>query len=167
MCRHDCAKPRELVTSTDPLPNAADAEYLTAAFHRARVASGVRVLRSSVDSISPTITSQNIRLPLIYGGVTADAPASVILKVAHPGRRMSHWTGGQHEVVFYRDVAIQMTRQFVPRCFDAQCDPATGDWHLVLEDLTETHAPLPSWPRPPSTADCARILTTRARFHAA
>jgi hypothetical protein len=49
--------------------------------------------------------SQIIRLRLTYGEATPDAPASVVLKVAHPELRMSHWAGGQQEVAFYRDVA--------------------------------------------------------------
>jgi hypothetical protein len=61
----------------------------------------------------------------------------------------------------------RLTQRLVPRCFDAHCDPAASEWHLILEDLTETHATLLSWPLPPSAEDCARILATRARFHAA
>jgi hypothetical protein len=80
---------------------------------------------------------------------------------------VSHWTSGQQEVAFYRDVVAEMTRRMVPRCFEAHCDPAAGDWHLILEDLTETHATLPwHWPLPPSVEDCAGILAAHARLHA-
>lgn len=44
-----------------------------------------------------------------------------------------------------------MTRGLVPRCFEAHCDPSAGEWDVVLEDQTPTHA---------------RILAARERFHA-
>jgi len=69
---------------------------LSAAFHRAGVACGARELRIDVDSVRPTIMSQIVRLRLSYDGTTPDAPATVILKVAHPERLASHWIGGQH-----------------------------------------------------------------------
>jgi thiamine kinase-like enzyme len=64
-------------------------------------------------------------------------------------------------------VAPATPASLLPRCFDAQWDDATRGWHLLLEDLTDTHA-LPSvWPLPPRRADCERIIATLARFHAA
>ena len=40
-------------------------------------------------------------------------------------------------------------------------------WHLILEDLTETHAPATDWPLPPSDGQCRTILGSLGRLHAA
>ena len=55
----------------------------------------------------------------------------------------------------------------MPRCFDAAWDEETKAWHLVLEDLSESHAMPTEWPLPPTMAQCKAILATLARFNAA
>src|SRR5689334_7187780 len=55
----------------------------------------------------------------------------------------------------------------VPRYFDAHDADATTPWHLVLEDLTDTHALATEWPLPPSEARCRAIMGSLGRFHAA
>ena len=52
-------------------------------------------------------------------------------------------------------------------CHDAHLDETTGDWHLLLEDLRDTHAAPSAWPLPPTTADSEAVIRTLARFHAA
>jgi thiamine kinase-like enzyme len=60
-----------------------------------------------------------------------------------------------------------MTDPPVPRCYDAVFDETAGRFHLLLEDLSETHAVVSGWPLPPTDAQCERIVETYARFHAA
>jgi hypothetical protein len=55
----------------------------------------------------------------------------------------------------------------VPRCFDARWDADTGAWHLLMEDLTDSHSIASRWPLPPTLEQCERIVQVRARFHAA
>jgi hypothetical protein len=66
-------------------------------------------------------------------------------------QRSSHRTSGQSGVSLRHDVAVEMMRGLVPHCFEAHCDPSAGEWDVVLEDQTATHA---------------RILAARERFHA-
>jgi hypothetical protein len=153
--------------STEILPKAAEATQLTAALRRAGVLGPEAVRDVTVESTRLLIMSRITRLRLTYDGAAPDAPRSVIVKTAHPDRVAPGLTRGKQEVAFYREVASAMTGGLVPRCFEAAWDAATGDWHLVLEDLAPTHATPAPWPLPPGEADCARIVAARARFHAA
>ena len=49
----------------------------------------------------------------------------------------------------------------------AHLDEATGDWHLLLEDLRDTHESPSQWPFPPTFDRSETIIRTLARFHAA
>ena len=75
--------------------------------------------------------------------------------------------GGLQEVEFYTKVATATEPRLVPRCFEAPSDATTEDWHLLLEDLTDTHAIATVWPLPPTSQQCEHIVGTFARFHAA
>lgn len=55
----------------------------------------------------------------------------------------------------------------MPRCFEAHDADAATPWHLILEDLTETHALATQWPLPPSEAQCRTIVGSPGRLHAA
>ncbi|HKD74002.1 MAG TPA: hypothetical protein VKB76_00850, partial [Ktedonobacterales bacterium] len=111
--------------------------------------------------------SRIVRLRLAYDGESGDAPASIILKTAHPERVAMGFEAGRHEVAFYRDVGTATPPGLLLRCFEAQEDAEAKSWHLLLEDLTETHMVATAWPLPPSLAQCERIVDVRARFHAA
>ena len=145
----------------------ADPHYLTIALRRAGVLGDASVSEVTVESDRPTIVSRIVRLRLEYDGDSGDAPASIILKTAHPERVAMSWEGGRNEAAFYRDVAAAMSPSMVPRCFEAHADDAAKSWHLLLEDLTNSHMTVGSWPIPPSLSQCERIVETRARFHAA
>jgi hypothetical protein len=64
-------------------------------------------------------------------------------------------------------VAPSLPTGLVPRCFGAHRADATNPWHLVLEDLTDTHALATEWPLPPSEAKCRTIVGSLGRLHAA
>ena len=42
----------------------------------------------------------------------------------------------------------------------------TKDWHLILEDLTDSHVIGTTWPLPPTTEQCESIISALARLHA-
>lgn len=152
--------------TTEPLP-AADAAALTEALRRAGVLPTGRVRAVTVEAAFPTVLSRIARLRLDYEGAAAEAPRAVLLKTGHPDRAGPGWQAGRHEVAFYRDVAPAMPAGLVPRCFEAAWTEASNDWHLLLEDLTESHANPGHWPVPPDATQSARIVTGFARFHAA
>jgi hypothetical protein len=121
----------------------------------------------AVESDRTTILSRIIRLRLGFEGVVTGAPKSVILKTGLPDRIGGGWNAGRQEVAFYSTVAAATEPCLVPRCFEAVWNPTTDDWHLLLEDLTDTHVMATVWPLPPTTEQCERIVATWARFHAA
>lgn len=154
--------------TTPSLPQAVDAEHLTHVLRRAGALVHGCVSQVQVDSASATVLSHIFRLRPIYeGGSSGDAPRSLILKAGLADRPGGPWKGGMQEVAFYAEVAPAMPAGLVPRCFDAHWDPTSGAWHLLLEDLTESHLVATQWPLPPSYTQCEIIVRTRARFQAA
>ena len=154
------------MTMPESLPHAAQPEYLSDVLCRAGALGAGRVRDVVVESSKATILSRIIRLRLCYDGAAEEAPASLILKTGLPERAGARWSSGRHEVAFYRQIAAVMSARLVPRCFDAVWREDANDWHLLLEDLTDTHFALALWPMPPTREQSERIVATRARFHA-
>ena len=125
----------------------------------------------SVEASNPTVLSHVYRLQLAYDGDADGAPATLFLKTRHLERKTGAGAGGQpggrHEVEFYRRLAPTAAPDILVRCLDSYWDEASGDWHLLLEDLKDTHAMASPWPFPPTLPDCETIIRTLARFHAA
>jgi Ecdysteroid kinase-like family len=152
--------------TTEPLPRAADAEHLTEVLRRAGALGEGRVREVAVESSRATLLSSIVRLRPTYEGSAAGAPGSLILKTGLPGTGVGP-ESGRREVEFYTKVATAIATPAVPRCFEAAWDADTKDWHLLLEDLTDTHAVATRWPLPPTIAQCERIMRALAGCHAA
>jgi hypothetical protein len=152
----------------DSLLRLINAAHMNAMLERAGVLGDLHVRDVSIISDSPTLVSRIIRLRLTYDGPANALPGSLIIKTGLPEQQGAAWsTNGPKEVAFYRDVAPSLPAGLVPRCFEAHHAVAATPWHLVLEDLTETHAVPTEWPLPPSEAQCRSIVGSLARFHAA
>jgi thiamine kinase-like enzyme len=154
----------EAPVTQEPVPEAAGAERLTAVLRRCGVLGDGRVCGVEAETL-PTLISRVSRLRLTYDGAV-DAPGSVILKAGIRGRSGGLWEPGKLEVQFYGQVASAMSTPLVPRCFEAVWDAATKEWHLLFEDLSESHVIPTTWPLPPTMAQCEQILRALARFHA-
>jgi hypothetical protein len=151
----------------DPLLRLINPAHLNAILEQAGVLGDARVRDVAIVSDRLTLVSQIIRLRITYHGPASALPDSLILKTGRPERPGTEWLNGPKEVAFYRDVAPSLPAGLVPRCFEARQADATTPWHLVLEDLTETHALATEWPLPPSDAQCRVIVGSLARLHAA
>ena len=151
----------------DPLLRLINAAHLNAILERAGVLGGLHVRDVAVISDRPTLVSRIIRLRLAYDGPANALPGSLIVKTGLPQHRGSEWMNGRQEVAFYSDVAPSLPAGLVPRCFEAHHGDATTPCHLILEDLTETHALATEWPLPPSDAQCRTIVGALGRLHAA
>ena len=125
---------------TQPIPEAIQAERLTATLRRTGVLGEAHVSDVAVKSSRDTILSRIIRVRLMYSVPTGGAPRSLIFKTCHPDRVGDALHAGRQEVAFYDQIAPLMATNIVPRCFEAYRDAETSAWHLLLEDLTETHA---------------------------
>jgi Ecdysteroid kinase-like family len=152
--------------TTKVLPKAADAAHLTDILRHSGALAGGRVCEVAVEHSRATVLSQITRLRLAYEGAAPDAPSHLFLKTALPERADDTWHG-QQEVAFYSRVAVAMSARLVPRCFEASWDADSKAWHLLLEDLTDSHRLATAWPLPPTIAQCESIIRARARFHAA
>jgi hypothetical protein len=150
--------------TTESLPRAADADHLTEALRRSGALRDGSVRGVIADGSRATLLSRVDRLRLTYEGEALDAPNTIILKSGLP-ERLSRNAGSQ-EVAFYAQVTAQMPAGLVPRCFEACWDAETTAWHLLLEDLTDSHLFASRHPLPPTMVDSKRIIAAWARFHA-
>lgn len=148
------------------LPRSLDAEHLTEALRRSGVPGVGHVREVTVENSHATLLSRIVRLRLTYRQADAAAPSSLIFKTGLPERADVSWEGGRQEVAFYTQVAAAMAGRTVPRCYEAHWDPDSRAWHLLLEDLTDSHVIATIWPLPPTIEQCKTILDARARFHA-
>ena len=153
--------------TTDALPLLANAERLTEALRRSGVLGAGRVCNVAVMSSFPKLRSHTFRLSLGYEGPTANAPATLILKSGHLDGAGPPSYANRREIAFYLDVAPALPERLVPRCFEAVAATDTSAWHLLLEDLTESHFIATEWPLPPTLAQCDDIVEALARIHAA
>jgi len=151
--------------TAEVLPKAPDAAHLTDVLRRSGALAGGRVCEVTIEHSRATVLSRITRLRLTYEGAAPDAPSHLFLKTALPERASDTWHG-QQEVAFYSRIAAGMSARLVPRCFEAHWDPDSRTWHLLLEDLTESHRLATVWPLPPTVAQCESIIRARARFHA-
>jgi len=149
------------------LPDVVEPARLTAALRRGGVLDAGAVREVKVLHQRDTLVSHIIRLGLRYVGESAGAPQSLILKTARPDFAKTLAHGGRHEVAFYTQLAPTMPAGVVPRCFDGHFDEESLVWHLLLEDLTDSHEIATQWPLPPSRDQAMAIVTTLARWHAA
>ena len=127
-----------------------------------------RVERIAIESSRTTLISAIARLSLEYSpDAEAHPPARLFFKASRPDHSPELAAGVLKEVAFYETVAPLMRPGIVPLCYDAARDQAANTFHLLLEDLAETHVVVTEWPLPPTTEQCERIIDTYARFHAA
>jgi hypothetical protein len=154
--------------TTQSLPDATQPAHLTDALRRSGALADGQVRDVTVESSRATLLSRIIRLRLAYDGPAGSAaPNSLILKTGLAERAGQAWNSGRQEVAFYDRVAAAMAARLVPRCFEASWNAETNAWHLLLEDLTDSHVVATAWPLPPTIEQCESIVRARARFHAA
>ncbi len=146
------------MTATSALPAAASADHLTAALRKAGVLGAACVGNVAVMSSAKKLRSHTFRLRLDCDGPAGDAPGSVILKMGHLDSDGRSSYANRYEIAFYRDVAPALPERLVPRGFEAVDATDTSAWHLLLEDLTDSHFIATDWPLPPTLTQCEGIV---------
>lgn len=143
-------------------------DRLTAALQRRSHVPRGRIEGIAIESSRTTLISAIARLRLEWS-LDADGrlPSRLFLKMSRPDQNPEVASGVLKEVAFYDTVAPLMPPGIVPRCYDAAYDPAARTFHLLLEDLAETHFVVTEWPLPPTMEQCERIIDVYGRFHAA
>src|SRR5229473_937381 len=97
--------------TTDSLPPAANADYLTAALRKSGALGPARVCDVTVTSSLAKLRSLTRRLRLDYEGSAGDAPASLILKMGHLDAGRASYAN-RNEIAFYRDIARRCRRDW-------------------------------------------------------
>src|SRR5512142_2366970 len=141
------ARDRGIVVMTPPqLPAVVEPAQLTAALRRGGVLDAGAVREVKVLHQRDTVVSHITRLGLRYVGDSGGAPQSLILKTANAAFAEKLANGGRQEVTYYTELTPGMPPGLVPRCFDGHFDEDSLAWHLLLEDLTDSHAVAAAWP---------------------
>lgn len=96
----------------------------------------------------------------------ASAPSGLFLKISRPDLpRAIASEINRKEVEFYRTIPGLMTDPPFIRCYDAAYSQETGQSHLLLDDLSETHFQTES-PQLPSQTYCELAVDCLAQLHA-
>jgi len=112
---------------------------------------------------SPKAVSLIIPLQVRYSeDAPNSAPSRLILKIAKPFVKSQI----PKEVEFYGSIVNSVTNLPVIRCYQAVYSPEVGLFHLLLEDLSQTHLPHPPSQLPPLEVYSEQIVAALARLHA-
>ena len=147
-------------------PSWLTAEWLTDVLRRNGDSSGASVESFTVESPRATIISNVMRLRLAYSPPGDAGPRTLFLKMARRDVDAAVARGGSREVSFYSTAAPLTPDGLLPRCYEARYLEEGPTFHLVMEDLSDTHGLVSPWPLPPTVEQCERIIETYARFHA-
>lgn len=104
--------------------------------------------------------ASNAILRLRYSAdALGEKPAKLFFKLCNPGPG----TFGDSEILYYSIVAAQIPDAPIPRCYHSAYLKEDGKYNLLLEDLSDTHAPdiEPTWELAAST------ISSLAQLHAA
>jgi hypothetical protein len=145
-----------------------DPDWMTDVLGRSCALNGARVSEIRVTERNTSANASLARIALTWTPpAPPEAPASLFVKMTKDANAPGpHLPAGQKEVAFYRD-AHTFAGLPVPRCYDTARDEESGRFHLMLEDLAETHGDVTHWPVAPSFEQCKGIVAAFARFHAA
>ena len=143
----------------------ADRRVLTDVLRHSGDVSDGRVESVQVEARNPLISSVGRILP-VYSGTSDAAPRSLFFKTLRDDLGGALLRGHRRKAEFYASAAPRTPPDLLPRCYDATFLDEGLVFHLLFEDLSDTHEIVLAWPLPPTLAQCERIVQTYARFHA-
>ncbi|MFN8376560.1 MAG: aminoglycoside phosphotransferase family protein [Anaerolineae bacterium] len=142
----------------------ATAGWLTSALQKAGVLEYGEVT-SVVAKPQPGKASANLQVTYSEE-MPESTPSRLFLKIASPALTHGVPGLGKKEVIFYNAIAPDMAYLPVVRCFDALYSDEQDRYHLLMEDLGDTHIALPPSQLPPPEAHCEMIVDALAQIHA-
>lgn len=141
--------------------------WLTQALREGRLAGAVV---EDVHMITSWQTAGSVlsRVAVSYApDVRSKAPPCLFIKRPRVDRPVALTSAmGAREVAFYTQVAPHTPALPSLRCYAAAHDRDSGDWHLVLEDVSATHTQS-EWPLLPAEHACEGAMDALAALHAA
>ncbi len=149
-----------------PVPAWLTPDWLTEVLQRSGDLSDGRVDSFAIESARSTVLSNVGRIRPVYSPTSHAGPRSLFFKTLREDLGGALLPGNRHEVAFYAAAAPLTPAGLLPRCYDATFLDDGPVFHLLLEDLSDTHFVVSQWPLPPTLAQCEQILQTYARFHA-
>ena len=93
--------------------------------------------------------------------VSKTLPSHFFLKMTKPETAPLN----NREVIFYTQIAPLMPQSPAVDCYHAAYDPENGVYHLLLEDVSETHYTIPL-ALPPTRIQAEMMVDTLAKYHA-
>ena len=157
---HSEEEMKKVITSTEQITP----EWLTQRLHEKGGLSHGRVTKVEATSFPMRYASVISFLNVNYSDDAPEsAPRRLFLK-----RSLHECFDDQaiKEVFFYNVIADMMIDPPVVGCYDAVYSQEIGHYHLLLEDVSETHHVLESEPLPPTRLQCEQIIDCVAKFHA-
>jgi hypothetical protein len=139
-------------------------EHLTERLRASGALPAGRVTAVHAGEVKNTILSTIVSYRVEYSSdAPPHAPTRMILKGAGSGIDPLFRRASELEVEFYRQAAPLTPAGLVPACYDVEVTEAGV--RVLLEDLSDTHMVVTTWPLPPTLEVCERIVDTWAAFH--
>lgn len=110
------------------------------------------------DSIQSNWARNAVLKPIYSADALGEKPEKLFVKLCNPGPG----TFGDSEIIYYAVVAPEIKDAPIPRCYHSAYDIEQGKYHLVLQDLSATHAP----DVPPTWELATGAITAMAQLHA-
>ena len=148
-------------------PEQASSEWLTSVLRKNDVLEFGAVSEVRIGLTKTLPVSRVARLQVAYSpDASPAAPAQLFLKLSNPDaiNRIKLLTNNS-EVEFYDRVAGEMNSPPLIRCYDTAFSAETGESHILLADLSETHFQ-PEQTQSPSPFYSELAVTALAQFHA-
>ena len=138
-----------------------DAAWLTSVLHAAGALEHGQVSR--IEQVhSESTNARCARLILQYSDdARGSPPPSLFLKICSAESAEF----GTTEIEWYTKIAVPVRECPIPRCYHVAYAPDTGQYHLLLEDLSDTHHNL--WGMQPAAELACKTAVSLARIHAA
>ena len=135
--RKDCSTMSEVISSFEHVTPA----WLTEILRAKRYLPRGQVTAIEKKETSPTITSLVVRFVLHYSPDAPEtAPRRMFMKMSKSGEVEDFAAHvGPKEVAFYNGIAGTSIERWVPHCYSAAYSVEADTFHLLLQDLAESH----------------------------
>lgn len=149
-------------------PEEVTPEWLTGVLRQSGFLSRGKVIKVENKLTKRLLVSVVSRLEVSYSADASapPAPSQLFLKISGPDSvQVVFSEPHSREVEFYNVIAAEMSDPPFIRCYDAAYSAESGNSHLLLDDLSETHFQ-PESPHSPEKLYCELAMECMAQLHA-